>query len=246
MGMSTLQLPQSFHVGKHTFGLDDDFLWYISPHLWTLVGDGTAAAGDAAGGVITLTTGATDNNEVYLATTKEIFLIAANKPIEGECKLQYTEAVTGANNTANVFFAFSDAIAADFMVDNGAGVKTSFSGAAIFKVDGSTVWKCMVSIGTTQTILTSTLTAGGAAYQTLRIEIRPINATIAEAAFFADSGSGMVPLYDAAQTARNVPIKISFTYTNATEMMVGAGVKAGGTATTQLMLIDRLAAYQAR
>src|SRR6185295_16236132 len=102
MGMSTLQLPQSFHVGKYTFGLDDDFLWYISPHLWTLVGDGTAAAGDAAGGVITLTSGAADENEVYLATTKEVFLIAANKPIEGECRLQYTEVST---NTANVFFA---------------------------------------------------------------------------------------------------------------------------------------------
>ncbi len=32
-------------------------------------------------------------------------------------------------------------------------MKASFSGAAIFKVDGSLVWKCMASIGATQQVL---------------------------------------------------------------------------------------------
>lgn len=249
MGMTTLQLPQDFHVGKYTFGIDDDFLWFISPHMWTDTSADSGAswaATDAAGGILSGTTGATENNEAYLLSTQEIFLIAANKPIEAEATLQFTEATVGANNTANVAFMLMNAIGADSILDDGAGLKTNFSGAAIFKVDGGTTWKCMVSIGTAQTIVSSSLTAGGAAYHRLRIEIRPVTATIAEAAFFADSGSGMVPLYDASQTARNVPIKISFTYTNATEMQVGVGVKAGGASTAQVLLVDRIAAYQAR
>lgn len=241
MGMTTLQLPESFSIGKYTFGFDEDFLWFVSPHLFTDTSADSGAswaATDAAGGVVSGTTGATDNNEAYLLTTQEIFLIAANKPIEGEATIQFTEAAT---NKANVMFAFMNAIGADSIVDDGAGLKTNFSGAAIFKVDGGTVWKCMVSLGTSQTIITSTATAGGSAYQRLRIEIRPVTSTIAEAAFFLDGN----PLYDASQTARNVPIKISFTYTNATEMNCGVGVKAGD-GTAQTMLVDRISAYGAR
>lgn len=246
MGMTVLQTPASFDIGKYTFGFDEDFLWFISPHLWTDTSADSGAswaATDAAGGIATGVTGAVDNNEAYLLTTQEIFLIAANKPIIAEATLQFAEAQT---NKANVAFLLADAIAADTIVDDGAGLKASFSGAAIYKVDGGTVWKCMVSIGSTQTIVTTTATAGGSSYQRLRIEIKPVTSTIAEASFFIDNGNGMVPLVDASQTARpNTPVKISFTYTGATEMGCGVGVKAGGSS-SQTVLVDRIAAYQAR
>jgi hypothetical protein len=246
MGQKLLVLSEELSTLRYTHGFKDDFQWFISPHLWTDTSadsGASSAATDAAAGIVTMVTGGTDNNEAYLSTTQEIFLIAANKPIEAEVCLQYTEAAT---NAANVAFMLMNAIGADSIVDDGAGLKTNFSGAAIYKVDGSTVWKCMVSIGTTQTIATSTATAGGSAYQRLRIEIVPVSSTIAEARFFIDNGNGMTPLYDAAQTARpNTPIKISFTYTNATEMSLGVGVKAG-TSASQTVLVDYIAGYQGR
>lgn len=247
MGMSTLQLPESFSIGKYTFGFDDDFEWYVTAHRWTTTAtdSGSITVASAAGGILTISPSdgsVADNDETYLLTTNSPFLIAANKPIEGECTLQFSEAAT---NKANIFFGFKDSIAANTLVDDGGGMATSFSGACIYKVDGGTVWKCIASLGSTQTIITSTTTAGGTAYQRLRVEIRPVNSTIAEASFFCDSGSGMVPLYDAAQTARNVPIKISFTYTSAAQMMCGAGIKNGST-TLETLSIDRIAAFQAR
>lgn len=246
MGMSTLQLPETFSIGKYTFGLDDDFLWYISPHLWTSLITGTATvaiSASAAGGVVVLTTGAVANQDCAVKTTNSSFLIAANKPIEGEATIQYSEAAT---NAANVCFAICDAIVADTLINAGAGPKASFSGAMIYKVDGDTKWRCIVSIAAVRTIINSTLVAGGAAYQRLKIEIRPVSATVAEASFFCDSGSGMVPLYDAAQTARNVPIKISFTYTGAAAMQCGTYVKAGAGGTSEVVNVDRLTCFQAR
>lgn len=240
MGMNLLDLHDPL-LKRRTFGFFDDFTWFVTAHNWTsLVADATTsiAVNDGAKGIVTMTTGATDNNEVGLFSTKEVFLIAANKPILGEARIQYAEAAT---DDANVAFGFADAIGANLLVDDGAGAKTTFSGALIYKVDGGTVWKCISSLSTTQTISTSTQTAGGSVDQVLRIEIRPVSSTIAEVSFFCDG----VPLYDVAITNRQQPIKHNLTYTSATEMMVGAYVKAGG-ATSEVLKVDYIAAYQLR
>lgn len=226
---------------RRTFGFLDDFEWFVTAHRWTsvLTDSGTAAVGDASKGILVLTPSdgsVADNDEAYIKTTNEVFLIAENKPILGECKLQFTETASG---VYNAFFGFLDAIAANTLVDDGGGMKATFSGAAIYKVDGGTVWKCVSSKSTTQTISTSTTTAGGAAYQTLRIEIMPVTSTVAEVTFWVDDAV----LLD---STSNRPIKHNMTFTSATEMQVGAGCKLGAGTNNDVLNVDYIAAAMLR
>lgn len=221
----------------------EDFFWYISPHLWTsvLTDSGTAAVGDVASGILTLTPSdgsVGDNDEAYTHTTNALMLFANNNPLVAEALVQFTEAAT---NKANAFFGIADSIGANTLVDDGGGIKTSFSGAAIYKVDGGTVWKTVSSLGSTQTITTSTTTAGGSAYQCLRIEAKPISSTILELAYFVDG----LQLLNAAVPGRPQPIKDYVTYTSAVAMQIGAGVKNGST-DQQTLLIDYIAWAQHR
>ena len=218
----------------------DDFHWFVTAHLWTsvLTDSGTATVGDAVNGILALacsdgTVG--DNDEAYVKSTAELFKFAAGKTLYGECKLQFTEANT---DDANVFFGFADAIGANTLVDNGAGMKTSFSGAAIYKVDGGTVWKCITSNSTSQTVSTSLTTAGGSSYQRLRIEARDVDGVNMEVTFFVDDK----PLLDA--TSRK-PIKHNVALASATEMQVGAGAKNGDT-NLETLNIDYIVAMQLR
>lgn len=211
-------------------------------NVWTTTSadSGTATVGDGAGGVCVLAPGAgaaTDNNEVYIQT-KELYKIAANKPLVAACRLQFAEANT---DDANVFFGVLDAPIANTLVDNGAGMKTSFSGAAIFKVDGSNLWQCIYSDGSTQTLsgpLTAAValnkvaqTAGGSAYQLLEIEMRPFSATRLEV-IFKINGVCVFKMMER-------------TYASATEMALAAGAKLGG-ANAELVNIDYIFALQKR
>lgn len=233
------KLPPGVAELRLTHGFFDDFDELVTGDRWTtLVADAgsSVAVGDAVGGQVVLTTGATDNNEAAVKTTKELFLIAADKPITGAARVKYTEANT---DDANVFVGFMDALAANAMVDDGAGPKTSFSGAGFFKVDGGTRWKVISSLGSTQTITDLTAansldkvakTPGGGTWQTLQVDIRPIDSTRAEVDFYIDNV--LVAQHD-------------LTYTSATEMMFGAYVKAGG-ANSEVLTVDWAAPFQTR
>ena len=161
--------------------------------------------------------------------TDETFLFAADKPIIGECFIQYTE---GATNINNVIFGFMDAFVADSLVDDGAGPKSSYSGMVIFKVDGDTVWECENSISTTQKTTTTTTTAGGAAFQRLRVEARPHSSTLMDVLFFVDD----------VQIAKHK----DQVFTSATQMSLGIGVKNGAATTVESLFVDYMAAYQLR
>lgn len=233
--MKNLELPDALK-NRRLFGFFDDFEWLVTAHRWTtLVVDAgsSAAVGDAVGGKVVLTTGAVDNNEVAIRTTNEIFKFAADKPMLFETSLQYAEAAT---NAANVMVGFMDAMIADAMVDNGVGPKASFSGAVLYKVDGGTVWRFMTSIGTARIDTVSRHTAGGAADQVGRIEVREAGG-IMEAVPFLD-GVQM-------QDANLRPIKHTFAPTSATEMMAGIYAKAGGAA-SEIITADYAGAYQLR
>lgn len=224
-----------FEASQH--GFFDDFHWYVTAHLWAnLAADGgvtAPAATDNAGGILSMATGATDNNEVAIKSSSEVFLLADDKPFVIEASLKYTEANT---DDANVAFGLADAIGANLLLDDGAGPKTTFSGALIYKVDGSTVWKAASSKSTTQTLSTSITTAGGA-YQKLRIEGRAVDGTNYEIIYFVDEQ----PLRD----SNNKMIKHTVAYASATEMQVGAYIKAGG-ATSETLLVDYIGAWQKR
>ncbi|MFN0051073.1 MAG: hypothetical protein ACKV0T_02720 [Planctomycetales bacterium] len=236
--MKILDLPQDVRE-RRMFGFFDDFEWFITPHRWTALaadaGTSVAAGSSSTGGAVVLTTGPTDNNEAAVATTNSPFKMADDKPLYFEARVQYVE---GNVNAANVYTGFAGGLgSADMLVDNGAGPKTSFAGAGIYKIDGETVWRCVSSKGTAQTITPSTRTAGGASPQTLRVEIQPIDSLNSEATFYVDDE----PLRDA---AGNV-IKHTVAFSGAGAMQSGVYAKAGS-AVSEVVTIDYIAAYQLR
>lgn len=229
-------------------GFDDDFFYFVSGDLFTDTSPDTGAIvapTDAAGGVLTLTTGGTDNNEVYLHTTKEIFLFAQGKTLIGEARIKYTEANT---DDANVLVGFLDAAGANAIVDDGAGPKASYSGALFFKADGDTLWSVEDSIGATQstTSLTSGNSAdgvscvpGGGVWQRLRVVVECTTSTSATARFYI--------VRDDTTPGGNLKLvkTDTFTYTGATEMQFIVGVKAGG-ANSEVVSVDYCRAKQMR
>ena len=234
--MQLLQRSPALLKARLDFELFDDFLWYISPHLWTsLVADtGSTCAIDAdgVGGIVQLGTDTTDNDETCLASTNELALFAADKPFYAECRLQYTE-LTG--NAANVAFGFADALGADQITDNGGAAAINSSGALIYKLDGGTVWRCNSENNAVATDTVGIQTAGGASYQTLAIEVVPVDATNVEITYFVDTR----PITD----SRNRPIKHTVAYASATEMDFGVYMKTG---TTEALTVNVDYIYFAR
>lgn len=229
---------------RRTHFIWDDFQWYISPHLWTsLAADGgtSLAIATGAGGILALTTGATDNNETAVKTTNSPFLMAANAPLIYEARIQWTEANT---DDANVAVGLCDSAGANLLVDDGAGPKTSYSGAMLYKVDGSNVWKFNSSKSTTQTTSTSAIAAGGSAYQVARIEFRPYSTTALWAVPFIDAGDGlgMQQLVDA---TTGIKIKHSVTFASAAAMQPFAYNKAGA-ANSEVLNVDYIGCAQLR
>lgn len=238
--MKLLDAPDVLAKAPRTFGAFDDFLEFVSGDLFTDTSADTGAAVaniDGAGGQVTLTTGATDNNECYLLTSKELFKFADDKPLVFETRLKYSEANT---DDANVCMGLMDAVGANAILDNGGGPKASYSGAVFFKVDGGTRWNVEVSDSGTQTTVELTAanslnktaqTAGGTSFATFRIEFAPYTSTKAEIRFFIDD---------------TLVYKVSeYTFANATEMNAFVGVKAGDS-NSEVVTVDYVSAFQLR
>jgi len=239
--MKALNIPERVAVLGLVHGVVDDFP-AKDTNVWTTTAtdSGTAAVGDAAGGIIVLNPSdgtVADNDEVYLQT-KELFKIVTGKPLFASILIQFTEAAT---NAANVMFGFMDAPTANCIVDNGAGPKTSFSGAVFYKVDGETVWRCMYSDGSTQSgsgqlTATNTLnkveqTAGGSSYVKLEIEIVPTSSTTCDIMFSIND----VCVYKF----------MDKTYASATEMALMVGAK-NGSANQETINVDWIVGLQKR
>jgi len=240
MSVSLMRLPEALE-GRDVFGIFDDFYWFISPHEWTktvsdVAGGAGIIPGDGAGGLLTVgTEDSTDNDEVLLESTQEIFLFAANKPLVFEVRAKHVEVAT---DDANVFYGLMNAAGADAMIDDGAGPKASFSGVGFYKVDGGTRWQCISSVATTRntTDLTAALSLNGTAqtidtsYHVFRIEFTPYSSTNAKVDFFIDEVH--VATHD-------------FVYTSATEMQIAIVVKNGG-ANPEVATVDYVGCFQKR
>lgn len=219
-----MQLTQASYVlqkARLDYELFDDFFWYISPHMWTsLAADANSSVAidaDDPGGVVVINTGdSVDNNEAALPTTNELVVWAADKPWYAEARIQYSEINTSA---ANVAFGFADAMGANLITDDGAGVGINSSGALIYKLDGGTVWRANTENNSVTTDTVSTSTAGGSSYQRLGIESIPVDGTNHEVTFFLDGR----PLRD----SNNRAIKHTVAYASATDMDFGVYAKAG-------------------
>ncbi len=222
--------------------LHDDFFWYISPHLWTsLAADGGSAVAVVAAtdaGILSLSSGAVNNNEAAVRSTNAMWKFAASKTIYVEALVQFTEAGSGLNK-ANVCFGLSSAAGADLLLDDGAGPATSHTGALIYKIDGETSWRAHTSNSTTQTSTQSLKSSSSSSYQKLGIELRDVDGTNMEVTFFVDS----LPLY--ANDSGRRAIKHQVAISAAAAMYLVAYVKAG-TGSEETLKVDYVAAVKAR
>lgn len=237
--MKGTQAIQEALRAKYDFSVFDDFHWLVTAHTWTtLVADTTptVTVGDARGGICALFTDTTDNNEVAIRTTAEIFKPTADRPMYGVASIQYSENDT---NKANVFVGFASAIGANLLVDNGAGVRTSGSVFCIYKVDGGTVWRCHTRNGSDYTDSISSTTAGGSAYQQLEIIVEEFSSTHCVVTFKVDGAY----LRDA---TTNAVIEHRVAYASNTEMHFGVYAKSGGGAGGETVNVDWAAAGQVR
>ena len=209
----------------------------VTGDRWTtLVADTTptVTTPDAVNGLVRLFTDTTDNNEVAIRSTIELFRFGTNRSIYCKAKIQYSENDT---NKANVFVGFQNAIAANTLVDNGGGVRTSGSNACIYKIDGGTVWRCQSMCNGTSTDTVSTTTAGGSSAQILEIIVNDYdNGTNMEVLFKVDG----VYLRD----SNNNVIRHTVAIASSTEMNVGVYVKTGGGAGGETLDCDYLYASQ--
>jgi hypothetical protein len=223
--------------------LTDDFFEYTDTQRWTKLaadaGSAVAISASAANGILSLSTGAVDNNEAMVRSTNAPWIFAANKVFAAEVLLQYSEANT---DDANVAFGFSSAAGANLLLDNGLGPAANHSAAMIFKVDSGsygTVWQAHTSNATTQTTTVGSKTAGGTSYQRLRVEGRDIDGTNMEVTFFVND----LPLVDQASWRR--PIKHNVAIASAAAMYLFVYVKAGS-GSEETVLVDYIAAARAR
>jgi hypothetical protein len=235
-------MPTQWLESVGNCSLFDDFVSEALANLTysTSTADGgTAAVGDEVGGVLTLVTSAatdTDNDENWLTTINEVFLCGNGRSIEGKARIQFAEAAT---NAANVFFGFGSAIgAANTLVDDGAGPRTSGNIIGIYKVDGDTVWRCVTRHGSTTNVTdtASTTTAGSSSYQVLEVSI----------ADGGSSGSSLVTFrVDGVELKDSTGATIVHTFPNAsaTEMQFGIYAKQGS-ATPESVKIDKWFASQ--
>lgn len=244
---SKLLTPGPYREHLETHWLEDDFVCdFVSGDKWTaiLTDSGTAAIGDAAGGILSLACSdvtVADNDEAYIKGTKETFLFAASKTIELVVRAQYTEANT---DDANVIIGMANAVAANYLVDNGAGPPSNYYGFNVHKVDGGTKWICEASIGTTQYTTTSTTTAGGSSAQSFRMVFLSNGTDEAIVTFEVDTAGGkaFVPMLDS--SGNEIVHRLS-TLGTPTEMQVGIGAKNGDT-NLETLTVDYVYAGQRR
>jgi hypothetical protein len=230
MGEVLVQRPDESFLAKYCYGFTDDFDHLVTGDRWTvdITDTGSACAvADGARGIATLGTGTTDNNEVYLFTTYELFKLLANKPLWFEAYIQYAEAAT---NVANVIVGLVDGVADDLLVDDGAGPKATHYGAFFYKVDGGLNWHVENSNGARSRDGVVHV-AGSASYQRLGITWMPRSSSAGDFSFFINDN--LVMRHE------------NQSYSSATDLDIVFGLKQGS-ATAEALLVDYVSCYQVR
>jgi hypothetical protein len=219
---------------------NEEFVNDVDTTVWTVTASdaGTGLVGDDARGVLTLTPAdgtVTDNDEIYALKPNSCAIFAASRPLYFRCRLQFTETAAGVYNAA---CGFGSAVAANFIVDNGGGLRTSGCYAAIEKRDGETQWRLSVRNGTGNASTLSTATAGGANYQTLEVAVEDFDATTMVVTGFVDG----VRMKD----SNGVPIRLTVAVAGAVTMAPFVGAKLGAITNNDLLLVDLVYAHQLR
>jgi hypothetical protein len=196
----------------------------------TITDTGTVLMGDEANGVVTLTPSdgtVADNDEAYFATPNENFLFAANRELYFRARVQFSEVVAGA---ANVAFGCANAVAGDLLIDDGGGLRASGSLLAIYKVDGSSVWRATARSNSVVTITVSTEAAVAATWYDLEIicvDAGNGNHTVTykvDGKFLKDTNGSVI--------RHVIPVA------SATEMQMFLGVKLGAATNNDVLKCD--------
>ena len=242
--LDTIVIPEHIKRMPWDFVYSNDFIdGPLTGVMSHLAADSSATVTNAGvhGGGAMLTTAATDNNEVAIATQK-CLLWTQNKPWYVQGRITHTEANT---DDANLFFGAGSAITtANWMVDDGAGMVTSASFAGFFKTGGGTVWRIGSSKGASQTLQTTETNVASGTPITFAIHCWMVDATYAYINFLCDplGGANLQPVRVASQSVR-VPDAATSQHqvaiSSAAAMMVGAYAKAGG-ANSETPVLDYL------
>ena len=108
---------------------------------------GTVGIIDANGGVLSIATTGTIEDETYIASLFQVFAFQTDKSGFFEAHIKLTEANT---DDANIIIGLSDTVGANSLLDAGAGPMASYDGAVLYKVLDGTVWNFECSNAGTQ------------------------------------------------------------------------------------------------
>ena len=199
----------------------DDFFTFNDDDNWvdTVSDGGTVDSIDANGGILSIATGATGENESYVSSEHEIFKFATNKRLFFEALVSLTEANT---DDANIIVGLSDTVAANSLLDAGAGPMASFDGAVFYKLLDGAVWRAMTSNAVGQAD-----DANAGAF---------VSATSYKLTMFYDYNDGVtasVTFYVNGVLGATLDLTIA----GLEEMHILLGVKAGG-ANAETLLVD--------
>ncbi len=244
--MSKLVGRDFFPAFRNNYDVWDDFDHYVTADMFTTVAtnSGTIVATDAAGGYIEIDPSSgenseADNDETYLKGTTEMFKFANGKALVFEARVRPKFNTAGEYNT---IIGLKDAVAADSILDDGAGPAASYSGAVFFLKDGDQTWWAESSIGSSQQTFDTNVTATNNTWTTLRIETIDLSSTQNEVHFFIDD---VEVGWDVTTSAGN-KIAQRVTFASATEMQLCLGCKNGTDNDSQVLQVDYVAARQAR
>lgn len=233
---------------RDQFGFFDDFFVYTDAAVWTktLNGAGTSVSTTSGlGGVVTLTTGATLNNEAAITRTNQNWLFGDDTPLIMETQLSWTESST---NKVGFFAGFSS-LASGFAAGSGmlqnsaAGLLASFTGCGIYKIAGTAQWGVITSVGAVQTLTltdTSKIPGNAGVRNVLRIEVYPVTSTQIDVIFLLNGQQ----FRDT--SARGLPIRHQMiSFTGAAAMGPTVEMQAGA-ASSEVLSIDYIGAWQKR
>lgn len=196
-----LKIPESVRIAHESVWFEDHFMGFLtatSTDKYTVVTavDGTVLQIDSApGGVAIKSAAATAGNEdCYLVREAETFKLAADKPLLFKAIVQATEDDTNQNN---LIVGLTDGAAANLLVNDGAGPKTSGNTLCFYKTDGSLNWKVYGRDDADADVFNIELTAAnsldgvahvgsGTAKQRMEIEFLPKSSTLADVIFSID------------------------------------------------------------
>ena len=244
-----LNLPESTNWAHLTYGFHDQFQGFLTAsaddkYTVVTVTDGSVLQIDAAPGGVAIKSAAASaagNEDCYLVRESEAFKFADDKPLEFQAIVQATEDDTNQNN---LIVGLTDGAAADLLVNNGAGPKTTGNTLCFYKVDGGLNWWVYGRDDADADLFNVELTAAnsldntahvgsGSAKQRLKIEFEPKNSTQADVIFSIDG----VAVYK----------KTDWLYSgSATDIQCVVGCKDGDAADEVTINLYDLYCFQAR